>query len=145
SGILEYVIVKHTGAEVENGDELNGITFSGVGRGTVVNNIQVYSTYDDGIEMFGGAFALQNFVAVYVRDDSIDFDEGYQGTITNALIIQPESDGNQCIESDGIGDYGNRDDTDDVIAQGINTGVTVNNLTCVLSANVVPPGTHDPG
>jgi hypothetical protein len=44
SGILEYVIVKHTGAEVGNGDELNGITFSGVGRNTVVRNLQVYST-----------------------------------------------------------------------------------------------------
>ncbi|MGH8196408.1 MAG: serine/threonine protein kinase, partial [Woeseiaceae bacterium] len=32
SGRLEYVIVKHTGATVGNGDELNGITFSGVGR-----------------------------------------------------------------------------------------------------------------
>jgi hypothetical protein len=145
SGVLDFAIVKHTGAEVENGDELNGITFSGVGRGTVVKNLQVYSTYDDGIEMFGGAFDVENFVALYVRDDSIDVDEGYQGTISYALIIQPESDGNQCIEADGIGDYSNRDDTAAVIAQGINTRVTINKLTCIFSPNVVPPGTHDPG
>jgi hypothetical protein len=145
SGILEYVIVKHTGAEVANGDELNGISFGGVGSGTVVSNLQVYSTYDDGIEMFGGSFDIDHFVAVYVRDDSIDIDEGYAGTITNALIIQPVSDGNQCIEADGIGDYSNRTDTQDVIDQGINSRVTINKLTCIFSPNIVPPGTHDPG
>ncbi len=88
SGIMRYVIVKHTGAEVGNGDELNGISFGGVGRGTIVEYLQVYSTYDDGIEMFGGAVNFNNYVALYVRDDSIDIDEGYIGTITNALVIQ---------------------------------------------------------
>ena len=32
----------------------NGITFSGVGNGTVVKNAQAYS-YDDGFEFFGGS------------------------------------------------------------------------------------------
>lgn len=145
SGILQYVIVKHTGAEVNNGDELNGISFGGVGRGTTVSNLQVYSTYDDGIEMFGGSFDIENFVAVYVRDDSLDMDEGYNGTITNALFIQAEEDGQQCIEADGIGDYSGRDDTEAVVAQGINTRVTINNLTCIFTPNFAPPGTHDPG
>ena len=54
SGRMEYVIVKHTGAQVANGDELNGVSFGGVGRNTIVRNVQVYSTYDDGYEMFGG-------------------------------------------------------------------------------------------
>ncbi|MEM7612740.1 MAG: serine/threonine protein kinase, partial [Pseudomonadota bacterium] len=92
SGRLEYVVVKHTGAQVGNGDELNGISFGGVGRNTIVENLQVYSTFDDGIEMFGGAVNFTNFVALYVRDDSIDIDEGYSGTITNALVIQSETD-----------------------------------------------------
>ncbi|MEJ2255506.1 MAG: hypothetical protein P8X98_00620 [Woeseiaceae bacterium] len=102
---MRYVIVKHTGAEVGNGDELNGISFGGVGRGTIVENLQVYSTYDDGIEMFGGAVNFTNFVALYVRDDSIDIDEGWIGSIDNALVIQSENDGNHCIEADGIGSY----------------------------------------
>ena len=53
--------------------------------------------------MFGGAVNFENFAVVYVRDDSIDIDEGYIGTITNALVIQAEDDGNHCIEADGIG------------------------------------------
>ena len=52
SGSLQYVVVKHTGATVGNGDELNGITFGAVGSNTTVKNLQVYSVYDDGIEMF---------------------------------------------------------------------------------------------
>ena len=105
SGVLSYVVVKHTGATVGNGDELNGISFGGVGSGTVVNNLEVYSTFDDGVEMFGGSFDITNLVGLYVRDDAIDIDEGYNGTITNALVIQSETDGNHCIEADGIGSF----------------------------------------
>jgi hypothetical protein len=145
SGILRYVVVKHTGAQVGNGDELNGISFGGVGSGTIVENLEVYSTFDDGVEMFGGSFDITNLVAVYVRDDSIDIDEGYNGTITNALVVQAAADGNHCIESDGIGSYGDLDQAtrDDFIARGLNSAPTINNLTCIISANV--PGTHDPG
>ena len=145
SGILRYVIVKHTGAQVGNGDELNGISFGGVGSSTIVENLEVYSTFDDGVEMFGGSFNITNLVAVYVRDDSIDIDEGYNGTITNALVVQSAADGNHCIESDGLGSYGDLDQAtkDDFIARGLNSAPTINNLTCIISANV--PGTHDPG
>lgn len=147
SGRMEYVVVKHTGATVGNGDELNGISFGGVGRNTIVNNLQVYSTFDDGIEMFGGAVNFNNFVALYVRDDAIDIDEGYSGTITNALVIQSETDGNHCIEADGIGSFSDLTaaEVEAVIAQGINSRPTINNLTCVISANGAATATHDPG
>lgn len=149
SGRMEYVVVKHTGAEVGNGDELNGVTFSGVGRNTIVRYLQTYSTFDDGIEMFGGAVSFENFAAVYVRDDSIDIDEGWIGTIENALVIQSETDGNHCIEADGIGSY----DTlavdqaviDDIINRGLNSAPTISNLTCIISANGADTATHDPG
>ncbi len=145
SGILSYVVVKHTGAQVANGDELNGISFGGVGSSTVVNNLQVYSTYDDGVEMFGGSFDIDNLVAVYVRDDSIDIDEGYNGTITNALVIQQENDGDHCIEADGLGSYSSLDQAtiDDFIARDLNSAPTINNLTCIVSAN--EGGTHSDG
>ncbi len=147
SGRLEYVVVKHTGATVGNGDELNGISFGGVGSNTIINNLQVYSTYDDGIEMFGGAVNFNNFVALYVRDDAIDIDEGYSGTITNALVIQSATDGNHCIEADGIGSFDSltAQQIEDTIAQGINSRPTINNLTCIVSANGTATATHDPG
>ena len=145
SGILRYVVVKHTGAEVANGDELNGISFGAVGRRTTVENLQTYSTYDDGIEMFGGAVNFTNFVGLYVRDDSIDIDEGWQGTITNALVIQGAGEGNHCIEADGIGSYNETEvaRNADLIARGLNSAPTINNLTCIISANI--GGTHGEG
>jgi hypothetical protein len=102
SGVLRYVVVKHPGFEVAPGDELNGITFNAVGSGTVVENVEVYSSYDDGMEFFGGAVNVTNYVALYVRDDSIDFSDGYVGTIDNALIIHSPTDGNRCIEGDNV-------------------------------------------
>ncbi len=146
SGVLEYVRVKHTGAEVANGDELNGISFGGVGSGTVVNNLQVYSTYDDGIEMFGGSFDITNFLGMYVRDDSIDIDEGYNGTITNALVIQAEDIGNHCIESDGLGSYSSLSDEERQakISQGIHSAPTIEHLTCIVSPSAAQ-GNFDPG
>jgi hypothetical protein len=102
SGILRYVVVKHPGFEVAPGDELNGVSFNAVGSGTVVENLEIYAAYDDGVEFFGGAVNITNLVALYVRDDSIDFSDGYVGTINNALVIHSPTDGNRCIEGDGV-------------------------------------------
>ncbi|HZD54210.1 MAG TPA: hypothetical protein VE175_14265 [Woeseiaceae bacterium] len=147
SGRMEYVIVKHTGATVGNGDELNGISFGAVGRNTIMKNIEMYSVFDDGIELFGGAVNIDNYVAVYARDDSIDMDEGYSGTITNALVVQSATDGNHCIEADGIGNFDELDSAtiESIIAQGINSRPTVRNLTCIISPNGADTATHDPG
>lgn len=142
SGRMEYVLVKHAGSEVATGKEINGVTFNAVGNGTIVNNLEVYSSYDDGVEFFGGSVDITNYVALYVRDDSIDVDEGYIGTVENALVIQSATDGNHCLESDGLGGYGDGGEADK-IAQGLNSAATIRNLTCILSPQET--GTHDPG
>ncbi|WP_373091955.1 serine/threonine protein kinase [Zhongshania sp.] len=153
SGVLKYFIVKHTGAQVEEGNELNGISFDAVGSATKVDYLQAYSTYDDGVEMFGGAVNISHYIAMYVRDDSIDIDEGYSGTFDYALVIQSEKDGNHCVESDGIGSYSSKDQAtiDDFVARGLNSRATIKNMTCIMSSNDGPAstaaglGTHDPG
>lgn len=145
SGELKYFVVKHPGAEVAPGNELNGITFNGVGSGTEINYLQVYSTYDDRIEFFGGSANVNYFVGMYARDDTIDLDEGYSGTIDYALVIQGAGDGDHCIESDGIGSYSSLDEATraDFVARGLNTRATVKNLTCIVSPN--EQGTHAAG
>lgn len=156
SGELSFFIVKHTGAEVSPGNDLNGISFNAVGSNTVVDHIQAYSTFDDGIEFFGGAVNVNNYVGLFVRDDSIDIDEGYRGTIDRALVIQSETDGDHCIESDGIGSFSSQDQAtiDDFIARELNSEPTIRNLTCIVSPNAGPDtadapegdrGTHAPG
>ncbi|WP_347331114.1 serine/threonine protein kinase [Marinimicrobium locisalis] len=145
SGVLNYFMVKHTGAQVSPGNELNGISFNAVGSGTEVSYLQVYSTYDDGIEFFGGAVDVDHYVGVYVRDDSIDIDEGYRGTINYALVIQSEADGDHCIESDGIGRYSDyeADEITPIVDAQLNSRATINNLTCIVSPSA--EGTHAEG
>jgi hypothetical protein len=138
SGVLRYVVVKHTGSEVAPDDELNGITFNAVGSGTTISFLETYSTYDDGIEFFGGAVDIDHYVAVYVRDDSIDFSDGYAGTIDTALIIHSQMDGNRCIEGDNIGDT--RADAGVPLDTAPLTNPTITNMTCIVSAQDV--GTH---
>jgi hypothetical protein len=130
SGVLRYVIVKHTGFEVAPGDELNGITFNAVGSGTTVENVQAYSTFDDGLEFFGGAVNVSNVVVLYARDDSLDYSDGYSGTISNALIIHYRTDGNRCIEGDNISEDRAQNEPLDTAPQ---SGPTFRNMTCITS------------
>ena len=131
SGILSYVIVKHTGFEVTPDSELNGFTFNAVGSGTVVENVQAYSTYDDGFEFFGGAVDVTNAIALYVRDDSLDYSDGYAGTITNALVIHYQTNGNRCIEGDNIAEA--RADGGEALDTAPQSAPTIRNLTCITS------------
>lgn len=129
SGTLNYVIIKHAGFEVAPDNELNGVTFNAIGRGTTVENLQTYATTDDGIEFFGGAVDVTNYVGLYVRDDAIDIDQSYRGTITNALVIHGETTGNHCVESDGLADHPN----DDQIDRNLHSQASIRNLTCIVS------------
>lgn len=138
SGILRYVVVKHTGFEVAPGDELNGITFNAVGSGTTVENVEMYSTYDDGVEFFGGAVNVKNLVALYVRDDSIDFSDGYAGTVENALVIHSATNGNRCVEGDNIGE-GRSNNGESMDTAPISSPM-IANLTCIVSN--FDAGTH---
>ena len=140
SGVLRHVVVKHTGSEVAPDDELNGITFNAVGSGTVVSHIETYSTYDDGIEFFGGAVDVDHYVAVYVKDDSIDFSDGYLGTIDTALVVQAQFDGNRCVEGDNIGDT--RALTGVPLDTAPITNPTITNMTCIIGNG--DANTHDP-
>jgi hypothetical protein len=136
SGVLRYVVVKHPGFEVAPGDELNGVTFNAVGSGTTVENLEIYASYDDGVEFFGGSVNITNFVALYVRDDSIDFSDGYNGTINNALVIHSPTDGNRCIEGDNVASTR----LGGGASQTPITRPTIRHLTCIPSN--VDVGTH---
>lgn len=109
SGVLKYVMVKHTGYEIEADKELNGISFLAVGSGTTVENIASIGSADDGIELWGGSVNLKNVYVYNAGDDSLDTDSGYQGTIENAVVIQKVVDKTN-YDSSGV-ESGNDKDT----------------------------------
>jgi hypothetical protein len=138
SGVLKYVVVKYAGYEIATGNELNGITFAGVGSGTTVDYIQVHANADDGVEFFGGAVNAKHLVLTANKDDSIDWDQGYKGKIQHAYIEHAKNSGeaNRAIEADNdktnpekepqsnptisnITIIGNNFDTDDKDSEGI--------------------------
>ncbi len=47
SGILKYVSIRHGGAALAPGDEINGLTLGAVGSGTTIDYIEVFANDDD--------------------------------------------------------------------------------------------------
>jgi hypothetical protein len=86
SGVLQYVSVRHGGSVIGADNEINGISLGAVGSATTIDHVEVFSNFDDGIEFFGGAPKLTNIVITYAGDDGLDEDEGFHGTIQNALV-----------------------------------------------------------
>lgn len=103
SGELNYVSIRHTGTQIGGGDELQGLTMGGVGSGTVIENIELLGSNDDGIEIFGGSVNVTNLMIANHKDDGIDLDEAYKGTITNAVVYMA-ADSDTVFEHDGTED-----------------------------------------
>jgi hypothetical protein len=103
SGILRYVSVRHGGSLLGVSNELNGITFGGVGRQTVVEHIEAAYNSDDGVEFFGGTVNVKYLVTSMCQDDGIDWDLGYRGFIQYAFVVQGGrlDDGERGAELDG--------------------------------------------
>lgn len=107
SGTLRYVRVEYSGGKASGQSENNGFSFYGVGNGTIVEYIQMFEGADDGIEFFGGTVNVSNLSVVNSQDDSIDWTEGYTGTITDAYVKHGVSH-DKGIEADGYNtDVGN--------------------------------------
>ena len=88
SGILRYVRVEYPGIAFQPNNEINGITFGGVGSGTIVDNVQVSYAGDDSFEWFGGTVNCKHLIAYRGLDDDFDTDNGYSGNIQFALAVR---------------------------------------------------------
>ncbi len=100
SGFLQYVSIRHGGALIGSGNEINGLTMGGVGSGTLIDQIEVVGNVDDSFEWFGGTVNSSNLLAWAGGDDALDIDMSYSGTITNALVIQGNI-ADHALEIDG--------------------------------------------
>jgi hypothetical protein len=100
SGTLKYVRVEYAGTEFSPDNELNGIAFQGVGNGTVVDYIQVHFNQDDGVEFFGGTVNVKHVLLTNIRDDSIDWTEGWIGKGQSMVAQQNGQEADNGIEAD---------------------------------------------
>ncbi len=98
SGILRYVSIRHSGAILALGGEINGLTLASVGRATTVEHIEIVSCADDNIEIFGGTVNLKYCTTLFGNDDMYDWDLGWTGKAQ--FLFGMKSDNTFSADSD---------------------------------------------
>jgi len=101
SGVLKYISIRHGGAELAPGSEINGLTLGAVGSGTEIDYVEIYANSDDGIEWFGGTVGVKHLVSAFCGDDGMDYDFGWRGKGQFWFMIQGEDEGGNGGEHDG--------------------------------------------
>ncbi len=110
SGVLKYVSVRHAGAALQVGGEINGISFGSVGRGTTVDHVEVISCADDNMEFWGGTVNIKYATFLFGNDDMFDWDDAYNGKAQ--FIFGMKSD-NAATSPSADADNGFEMDSDD--------------------------------
>ncbi|WP_437476709.1 hypothetical protein WME75_26870 [Sorangium sp. So ce1014] len=91
SGVLEFVRIEYSGILLSQDNEVNGLTFAGVGSGTTVDHVMVHHTLDDCFEFFGGTVNAKHLICAQNGDDGIDWDLGYVGKLQFIAVQQDPS------------------------------------------------------
>ena len=92
--------VEFGGIEFSPDNELNGIAFQAVGRGTQVDHVQSHLSRDDAMEWFGGTVDGKYLVMSGAADDGLDWTFGWGGRVQFAAILQRGDDADNAIEAD---------------------------------------------
>ncbi|WP_297088923.1 hypothetical protein [uncultured Draconibacterium sp.] len=114
SGMVKYLVIRGTGAQINDESQYNGVSLYAVGSATTIENIAVINGSDDGIEFFGGTVSATNIFLQNNEDDAIDWTEGWSGTINNAYVEHTITDFSTVVEGDKV-----------------NNNPKINNLTAV--------------
>ncbi len=88
SGVLRYVRIEFAGIPITPGNEINGLTMGGVGRGTTIEYVQVSFCGDDSYEWFGGNVNCRYLIAHRGWDDDFDADLGYTGRVQFGVALR---------------------------------------------------------
>lgn len=104
SGVMQYVRIEYPGIALSPNNEINGLTFGAVGRGTTIDHIEVSFSGDDAFEWFGGTVNCKYLIAQGSWDDDFDMDKGFSGNL-QFLVAQrdprfADQSGSNGIETD---------------------------------------------
>jgi hypothetical protein len=80
SGFINYLRIEYAGMPFNEHKNFNGLSLYAVGNITKLNNIQVYESAGNGIEIVGGSASISNFVASNC-ENSLEVNEGWKGSI----------------------------------------------------------------
>jgi hypothetical protein len=100
SGTMKYCRIEFPGFVFSPNNEINGLTFGAVGRGTTIDYVQVSFSGDDSFEWFGGTVNNKHIVAYRGLDDDFDTDNGYSGVSQFCLGVRdPQISDNPAIST----------------------------------------------
>lgn len=107
SGTMKYCRIEFAGIPYSPDNEINGLTFGGIGAGTTISYIEVYRSGDDSYEWFGGTVKCDHLLAIYSWDDDFDTDFGFSGQVQFGLAQRAKAiadvSGSNGFESDNDG------------------------------------------
>jgi hypothetical protein len=129
SGTITYLSVRYGGKVIGLGNELNGLSMGGIGRGTTVHHVDIMNNVDDGIETWGGTVNYRYLNIWNIGDDSFDFDEGWRGKAQFGLSVVGYS--LSVGIGSGTGDHNfEMDGAEDADWQPVSTN-SIYNFTCI--------------
>jgi hypothetical protein len=79
SGCVRFCRFSFGGYILSPNNEINGVTYGGVGSGTVSEFLEVFGNADDDYEFFGGCNNMKYCAGIFGGDDTTDTDQGYRG------------------------------------------------------------------
>jgi hypothetical protein len=137
SGVLRYVSIRHGGFGFQPDSEINGLTMGAVGRGTVIDHVEVFANSDDSYEWFGGTVDTRHLVAAFSGDDEFDWDTGFTGRGQWWFSIKAATgETGRCFESDGA--------ASPFTATPL-SNPTITNVTCIGAGVAGTPGGSEAG
>lgn len=102
AGVLKHIRVEYAGRKSATKRQIAGITFAGVGSGTVIEGIQVSYSDNDSFEFYGGNVKAQKLVSFRAADDDFDFTQGVQAEFSNSIALRHPFSSNpgnpRCME-----------------------------------------------
>lgn len=100
SGVLKYVRVQYSGITFITDNELNSFSWNGIGSKTDISYCQAFMGNDDSFEWFGGHANASHLVAMGQKDDGLDWQMGFRGTVQFAVVQLFTDVGDKGIEAD---------------------------------------------
>ncbi len=109
SGVMKYVRIEFGGWYKVLGEEINGVTMAGVGRGTTLDYIQTSYINDDSFEWYGGTVNAKHLISIGAADDDFDTDLGATPKLQFCFSVRSprffeSTGGSRGIEADGNSD-----------------------------------------
>lgn len=126
-GSFSYWRVEYAGIAVNPGNELNSITFGGIGFDTEAHHIIISNAGDDAMEWFGGSVNLKYIATYNTLDDDMDMDTGFSGSLQYLYLVRnpysADESGSSCFE----------------VSSSSTVGITPQTKAVVSNATVVGP------